>query len=117
MIWAAIVLASVAAGWLLGRGDAAANLHAASSSAPEHLLLTLLGVSVGLYGRDRIRLRRTYASPTVSYTGKLLLVAAFSLSATFVLAPVDWSASWLAVFAAGGAGGTALWLSNLPLRL
>ena|SRR5436190_1872877 len=117
MIWAVVVLGSVAAGWLLGRGDAAANLHAAAESASPSLLLALLGVTVGLYGRDRIRLRKSYASPSLGYSGKLLFVAAFAPAATFVLAPVDWPVTWLPGFAAGCAGGAALWLGNLPLRL
>ena len=117
MIWAALVLGSVGAGWLLGRGDAAVNLQSAADSSSQPLLLVLLGVTVGLYGRDRIRLRRSWPSPSLAYSGKLVFVAAFAPAATFVLAPVDWPAAWLPGFAAGCAGGAALWLGNLPMRL
>ena len=117
MIWAAVVLGSVGLGWLLGHGDAAANLRAASMSAPEPLLLTVLGVTLGLYGRDRTRLRKSYASPSLAFAGKFLFVAFLAPAATFVLAPVDWPAAWLHGFAAGCAGGAALWVGNLPPRL
>jgi len=117
MIWIAVILGSVGAGWLLGRGDAAANLQAASASAAEPLLLVLLGVAVGMYGRDRNRLRKSYPSPSLAYCGKFFLVAFLSPAATFVLSPVDLPVTWLPAFAAGCAGGVALWLGNLPRRL
>jgi hypothetical protein len=117
VIWLIIVLGSVCAGRILGQGAAAANLRAASSLAPELLLVFLLGVTLGLYGRDRIRLRRAYASPSLSYLGKVLLVAFLSPAATFVLSPVDWPVAWLPAFAAGGAIGAAVWIGNLPPRL
>jgi peptidoglycan/LPS O-acetylase OafA/YrhL len=117
MIWAAVVLASVGLGWLLGHGDASANFRAASMSAPEPLLVTLLGVTVGLYGRDRTRLRRAYSSPSLAHAGKLMFVAFLAPAATFVLAPVDWPAAWLYGFAAGCAGGAAAWIGNLPPRV
>jgi hypothetical protein len=117
MIWVAAVLGSVGAGWLLGRGDAAVNLQAAADSSAEPLLLGLLGVTFGLYGRDRIRLRRSWPSPSLAYAGKFLFVGAFAPALTFVLAPVDWPVAWLTGFAAGCAGGVACWLGNLPLRM
>jgi hypothetical protein len=117
MIWTVFVLASVAAGWLLGRGDAAANLQAAVNAAPEPLLLCLLGAILGLVGRDRIRLRRAFPSPSFAYAGKFLFVACLAPAATFLLAPVDWPVSWLPVFAAGCGGGAALWVGNLPMRV
>jgi hypothetical protein len=117
MIWIVLVLASVVAGWLLGRGDAAANVQAAAETAPQPLLLCLLGAFLGLYGRDRIRLRRAFPSPSFAYAGKFLFVASLAPAVTFVLAPVDWPVSWLPGFAAGCAGGAALWVGNLPLRL
>jgi hypothetical protein len=117
MIWLAVLLGSVGAGWLLGRGDAAANFRAASTSAPEHLLLALLGVTLGWYGRDRVRLRKAYSSPSLAHAGKVLFVASLSPALTWIVAPVDWPASWLSIFAAGCAGGAALWIGNLPTRL
>ena len=117
MIWMALVLASVGAGWLLGRGDAAANFQAAVDAAPEPLLLFLLGLTAGLYGRDRIRLRRAHPSPSFAYVGKLLFMACVAPAATFLFAPVDWPVTWLPGFAAGGGGAAALWLGNLPMRL
>lgn len=117
MIWAALVLASVGAGWLLGRGDASANLETASSSAPVHLLLVLLGATLGLYGRDRVRLRRAYASPSLAYAGKFLFFAGLAPAATWSLAPVDWPAALLPALAAGCAAGVATWIANLPPRL
>jgi len=117
MIWLILVLGSVCAGRLLGQGDAAANLHVASSLAPELLLTLLLGATVGLYGRDRIRLRKSYASPTLAYGGKFCLVGFLAPGATFVLAPVDWPVSWLQGFAAGCAIGAAIWVGSLPPRL
>ena len=117
MIWVAAILGSVGAGWLLGRGDAAVNLRAAAEASSETLLVVLLGVTFGLYGRDRIRLRRSWPSPSLAYSGKLMFVAALAPALTFVLAPVDWPVAWLTGFAAGCAGGAACWLGNLPLRL
>ena len=117
MIWLIIVLGSVVTGRLLGQGDAAANLRAASSLAPQLLLLGLLGVTLGLYGRDRIRFRKSYASPSLAYSGKLCFVAFLSAAATFVLAPVDWPVWWLHGFATGCAAGAASWIGNLPPRL
>src|SRR5262245_8840803 len=117
MIWLAAVLGSVGVGWLLGHGDAAANLRAASTTAPEQLLVVLLGVTAGLYGRDRIRLRRSYPSPSLAHAGQILFVASLSPAAAWLLAPVDWPASWLQGFSAGCAGGAAMWVGNLPRRL
>ena len=117
MIWLILVLGSVAAGRFLGQGDAGANLRAASSLAPELLLLTVLGLTLGLYARDRTRLRKSYASPSLAYSGKFCFIMSLAAAATFVFAPVDWPASWLHGFAAGGAAGAALWIGNLPPRL
>ncbi|HZE97671.1 MAG TPA: hypothetical protein VE981_11640 [Planctomycetota bacterium] len=117
MIWLLLILCSVAAGWLLGRGDAAANAAVAASIAPETLLIGLMGVTVGLFSRDRIRLRRTYASPTLAYLGKGILFASLSAAATFLLSPVSWSPSCLFLVSAGAAAGTGTWLGNLPSRL
>jgi hypothetical protein len=114
MIWLALILVSVGAGWLFGHGEATLRVDAA---APEHLLLALFGVTLGLVGRDRIRLRRTYASPSLAYAGKFALAVSAAGAATWMFAPVDWPAWWLQGFAAGGAGGAALYLGNLPLRL
>jgi hypothetical protein len=117
MIWIAVVLGSIGAGWLLGHGDAASNLRAASASAAVHLLTASLGVTIGLYGRDRIRLRRTYASPTLAYLGKALLFASLSAAAAMIFSPLDWPPSSLHLSAGGCALGAALWLGNLPTRL
>jgi hypothetical protein len=117
MIWLAAALASVGAGWLLGHGDAAANARIAADSAPADLLGSMLGVTLGLYGRDRIRLRRTYASPALAYVGKLILFASLSGVATFVLSPVAWDFSLVHGFTAAAAAGLFVWLGNLPVRL
>jgi hypothetical protein len=117
MIWLVAVLGAVGAGWLLGRGDASLNMNAAAASAPVHLLTASLGVTFGLYGRDCIRLRRTYASPTLAYTGKLLFFASLAPAAAVILSPVAWPVSSLHFSSAGCALGTALWLGNLPTRL
>jgi hypothetical protein len=117
MIWLVLVLGSVGAGWMLGRGDAAANFRLAAACAPESLLTVTLGASIGLYGRDRIRLRRTYASPTAAYLGKALFFAALAPAAAWILAPLGWPASSLPLCAAGCGAGAALWIGNLPSRL
>ncbi len=117
MIWLAIVLASVGAGWLLGRGDAACNAQRAVASAPQDLLTAMLGLTVGLYGRDRIRLRQSYASPSLSYTGKVLLFLSLSPALAWTLSPLEWPALWLHFFAGGVAAGAALWMGNLPPKL
>ena len=117
MIWIAVVLGSIGAGWLLGRGDAASNLRSATESAPVDLLAAMLGVTTGLYDRERIRLRRTYASPSLAYAGKLLLFASLSAAAAWTLSPLDWPASLLHGFAAGVAAGACLWIGNLPAKL
>ena len=117
MIWFAIAGASVAAGWLLGGGDAAVNLQAARASAAADFVGASLGLSLGLLLRERIRLRRTHASPTLSYLGKRLFLATAVAAATFAASPVAWPSSCLHVLAAAGAAGLALWSSNLPVKL
>jgi len=117
MIWLAAVLASVGAGWLLGHGDAAANARAAVESAPQNLLTAILGLTTGLYARERIRLRRTYASPTLAYLGKLLVFASLAPATAWVFAPLSWPSSCLHLFSAGVAAGALIWLGNLPSRL
>lgn len=117
MIWLVGVLGSVAAGWLLGRGDAAANARAAAESAAADLLLVLLGATLGLCARDRIRRRRTHASPTAAHLGKLVLFAGLSGAATFLLAPVAWPVAGLHASAAVMAAGFRAWLGNLPVKL
>lgn len=117
MIWLVLVLGAVAAGRLTGQGDAEANFRAVTACAGEHVLVALVGVSLGLYGRDRIRLRRAYPSPTLCYCGKLLMAAAVALTATLLFSPVQWPLSWLTWFSVGGAGGAAVWIGNLPMRV
>jgi hypothetical protein len=117
MIWVVAVLVSVSAGWLLGRGDAAANLEEAERMAPPAALLASFGGTLGLFGRDRLRRRVDYASPTRSYAGKIAAGAAVSAAAAQVLSPVAWPPDCLLAFAGLFAAGSALWLSNLPRRL
>lgn len=117
MIWFALVLMSIGAGWLFGHGDVARNLREASEAGATTSLIALLGITTGLYGRERVRLRRTYASPTLAYGGKAALFIALSSSAAAVLSPVTWPSSMLPLFAAGGAAGASVWLANLPSRL
>lgn len=117
MIWLVLVLGSVGAGWLFGRGDLDINLRAAAASAPVHVLTATLGLGFGLYGRDRVRLRRTYASPTLAYLGKLLFFVSISTAALLILSPVAWPLLSLHLPAGGCALGAALWLGNLPTRL
>ena len=116
MIWIVIFAAAVGAGWLTGHGDAAANARAAAEAAPADLLGALLGLTAGLYGRDRARLGRAYASPTLAYLGKRLLLGAAVAAAVYVLSPVTWPRACLDAFAAAALGG-AVWIGNLPARL
>ena len=113
MIWLVLVLGSVGAGWLFGHGEP--DLH--RSIAPVHLLTATLGLGFGLYGRDRIRLRRTYASPTLAYAAKALFFASLSPAAAFILSPIDWPMSVLHLSAVGCALSAAIWIGNLPARL
>jgi len=117
MIWLILIAGSVGLGWLLGGGDAAANVRLASAAGPEFLLTTLLGITTGLCARDRIRLRRTYASPTLAYLGKGLHFAALAVAATAILSPVAWAPYALGLCAALTALGAGIWLGNLPPRL
>jgi len=117
MIWLAIVLASVGAGWIFGHGDAAFNAACAAESAPQDLLTGVLGVTIGLYGRDRVRLRRTYASPSLCYAGKVLLFVSLSPATAWTLSPLAWPPACLHLFSAGVALGVSIWLGNLPPRL
>jgi len=113
MIWLVLVLGSVGAGWLFGRGEL--DLH--RSVAPVHLLTATLGLGFGLYGRDRIRLRRTYASPSLAYAGKALFFASLSPAAAYILSPIAWPVSVLHLSAVGCALGAAIYLGNLPTKL
>jgi hypothetical protein len=117
VIWIVLVAAAVASGWALGEGDAARNWREAAAGAPADLLGALLGATVGLYGRERIRLRRTYASPTTAFLGKRLLYAAFAAAATLSCSPVAWPAESMHAFAAAAAAGAAAWVGNLPPKL
>jgi hypothetical protein len=117
VIWLVIAGASVAAGWLLGRGDAAENLRTARAFAAVDLIGASLGVSLGLLLRERVRLRLTHSSPTISFLGKRLFLAAGAAAATYALSPVAWPSWVLHGFAAAGAAGLALWSSNLPEKL
>src|SRR6185295_17758156 len=108
---------SVGLGWLLGGGDAAANLRLASAASPELLLTALLGVTTGFCARDRIRLRRTYASPTLAYLGKGLFFSALAAGAVASLAPVAWPPLTLRLCAGLAAAGAGTWIGNLPPRL
>ncbi|MBV8880233.1 MAG: hypothetical protein JO332_09735, partial [Planctomycetaceae bacterium] len=105
MIWIVLIAGSVGLGWLLGRGDAADNLRTGAASLAQNGLLVLLGVTVGLYGRERVRLRRTYASPTRAYLGKGLLFSALAAAAVHLLAPVAWPTFCLPLSALGAALG------------
>lgn len=117
MIWLVLWAAAVGSGWLLGHGDEASNARAATLAAPVDLLIAMLGVTLGLGGRERLRLRRTYASPTLSYLGKRLLMGAVAAAATYALSPVAWPPACLHAFAAAGALGACVWLGNLPVKL
>jgi hypothetical protein len=117
MIWLVLVAGSVSAGWLLGQGDAAGNARTALAWAPTDGLVAMLGVTFGLYGRDRVRLRRTYASPSLAFLGKSLFFASLAAAVSWALSPIAWPAPCLHCFAAAGAAGIAVWLGNLPTRL
>ena len=104
-------------GWLAGHGDAAANARAAAAAAPANLLVVMLGVTLGLYGRDRVRLRRTYASPTLAYLGKAFAFVALAAASTFVLSPVAWPVACLHLFAGLCGLGLCVWSGNLPSKL
>lgn len=117
MIWLVLAGAAVSAGWLLGRGDAVENLRAARAEAAVDLLAAAFGLPLGLLARERLRARRGFASPTLSYLGKRLLLAAAVGASVYSFSPVAWPAGSLQAFAALGAAGLALWAGNLPLKL
>lgn len=117
MIWTAGVLSAMAAGWLLGHGDAAANLRRGGELAPQLVLIAGLGVGFGFYGRSRVQRRRAYASPTRAYAGKAAFFAALAAAAAAIGSPLDWPPSALPGCAASGAAGLAIWIANLPPRL
>lgn len=116
MIWLVLAGVSVSAGWLLGRGDPAA-LAWTGPDVPKAALLASLCVTLGLFGRDRLRLRLSYASPTRAYLGKLAAMASLATAATCLFAPVDWPVDVLFGSAAGVAAGGGGWISNLPRKL
>ena len=117
MIWLVAAGASVAAGWLLGRGDAADNFRVARAFAAADLLAASRGGSGGRLLRDRVRHRITHSSPSLSFVGKRMFLASAVAAATFALSPVAWPSSALHATAAAGAAGLALWCANLPLKL
>lgn len=117
MIWLVFFASAVGAGWLLGHGNAAENARAAAAAAPGPLLVAMLGVTVGLCARDRVRLRRAYASPTLAWLAKRLLLAASAAASVYVFSPVAWPVECLLPLAGVGALGGAVWLGNLPPRL
>ncbi len=117
MIWIAIALASVSAGWVFGHGDSASNARAAFDRAPTGVLTLTLGVTFGLYARGALRHRRGFSSPTLAYGGKLVFFASMSAAASWTLSPLAWPPESLHVCCAGGALGAGLWIGNLPTRL
>jgi len=117
VIWMVAVLGSVGMGWLLGHGDAVANGRYAAETAPQNLLAVMLGITIGLYGRDRVRLRQAYSSPSMSYLGKALLFASLSLGCAWSFSPLDWPPCCLQGSAAACAAGASCWVGNLPPRL
>ncbi len=117
MIWLVIAAASVSGGWLLGDGDLTSNLRAARAAAAADLLGGSLGISMGLLLRERVRLRKTHASPSLSYLGKRLFLAAAVAAVTFAASPVAWPPSCLHGLAAAGAAGLLVWSANLPVKL
>ena len=58
MIWLVLLGAAVAAGWLLGHGNPD-TLAWAGPDAPRALLLASVALTLGLFGRERLRLRRS----------------------------------------------------------
>jgi hypothetical protein len=117
VIWLVIAAAAVGAGWLFGRGDAAANWRTAHAGAAADLLGASIGLSLGLLFRERVRLRLAHSSPTLSFLGKRLFLASTAAAAAFALSPVAWPPAVLHALAAAGAAGLALWSANLPLKL
>lgn len=116
MIWLVLVGAAVGAGWLMGYGNPE-KLAWTGPDAPKAVLLASLAVTLGLLGRERLRLRLSYASPTRAYIGKLAAMASLAGAATFLFAPVAWPPDVLYGSAAGVAAGGTLWISNLPRKL
>lgn len=117
MIWFAVLSAGLGAGWLLGHGELERNLQVVTTWGPRGALVALQGITLGLCGRDRVRLRRAYSSPTLAFLGKRLLLGSLVVVATYAFSPVAWPAEWLDAIAAANAIGWAVWLANLPTRL
>jgi hypothetical protein len=117
MIWIALILGSVGLGWLLGRGDWSDNFRAASDTLVPNLFGVLLGLTTGVYRRERIRRRRTYASPSVAYIGKGILFSAVAVGTTAAASPVAWAPDVLPLASAAAAVGLSLWVGNLPPKL
>jgi len=117
MIWVVVVLGSVGTGWLLGLVDVVANARYATESAPQHLLTVMLGITIGLYERDRVRLRQAYSSPSMAWIGKVLLFASLSLGCACSFSPLDWPTTCLQASVAVGSVGIPSWVGNLPPRL
>jgi membrane associated rhomboid family serine protease len=117
VIWLASAVAAALLGWAFGTGDQSANLRAARTSAPSWGLLILLAATLGGFGRERLRLRRSYASPTRAWLGKTLAAAGLIVLGTFAGTPVDWDPVQVSWAAAGAGLGGALWLANLPRKL
>lgn len=117
MIWLFIVPAAVGSGWLLGHGDAAANLRVVMEAGTPTALLMLQGVTLGLCGRDRVRLRRAFSSPTLAWLGKRLCLGCLTVGITYAMAPVAWAPSVFTSCVIGSAIGGMVWLGNLPVKL
>jgi hypothetical protein len=117
VIWIVIAAAMTALGWLLGTGTASANWDRARDRAAELALLLLLGACGGWLGRDRVRLRWSYASPSRAWGGKTLFFLSGAAALTASASPVSWPETALPGCAALAACGLAVWLGNLPQRL
>lgn len=104
----------------LGEGLRAAllNLKVTLDILPVAMHLAMVGVLVGALLRERLRSPGgAYASPTLSYVGRILVQVGSLFIFAFALTPFALPFGW--VYAAAGmvAFGGSLYAANLPLRL
>lgn len=96
-----------------------AQVHSqvAAHAIPVLLLALVSGTLLGATLRERIRYGSGYASPTVAFVAKRLLIASLGYFLVWALSPIPGAYGTIYLPPAVGFVGAAFYAANLPVRL